>query len=278
MATLKEIQNCELEILKTVADICDKHGIKYYLAFGTLLGAVRHKGFIPWDDDVDILMQYNDLVKFKKICKKELPDKYFFQDFETDPGFSFMFTKIRANNTYMPQFGEKSKSITYHQGVWIDIFPLIDYGSNEQQTLKIVKYLFKLQYTLVRRINIKKKYFNSLKHKIIGIATNELKFKPLSRYYLRKIISLQDKNSHKFLIISNAYWGESTPEKIKYAMSKRSLDKRLCIPKLINFEKYKFIGFKDFDLYLKHTYGDDYMTPKKYPQHIVDDYSKVVIN
>ena len=82
--TLKRLQNTELEILDEIMRICDANDIHYVMMGGTCLGAIRHKGIIPWDDDIDVGMYREDYNRFKKISKKELNSKYFFQDFDTE--------------------------------------------------------------------------------------------------------------------------------------------------------------------------------------------------
>ena len=72
MDDLRRLQLCELEILKAVVEVCDRHNLKYWLVYGTLLGAVRHHGFIPWDDDMDLAMELKDLARFEKYARKEL--------------------------------------------------------------------------------------------------------------------------------------------------------------------------------------------------------------
>ena len=82
------LRNCQLkqlEILKVIDSICKKHGLNYWLDGGTLLGAVRHGGFIPWDDDIDIAMDYQDMMRFAKVAPDDLPEVLFVQTPETDP-------------------------------------------------------------------------------------------------------------------------------------------------------------------------------------------------
>ena len=97
MENLREAQLEMLNILTVIDSICDKHGIQYWLFAGTLLGAVRHKGFSPWDDDCDIGMMREDFEKFESVLHQELPSHLFFQTQETDPGYTKKFIKIRSN-------------------------------------------------------------------------------------------------------------------------------------------------------------------------------------
>ncbi len=122
-STLRELQLCELQILKDVKRVCDNHRIKYYLSSGTLLGAVRHQGFIPWDDDIDIMMPYDDYRRFLKVAQGELGEQYFVQNSETDDSYAFAYTHIRKNNTAVLRDWDLMNFS--HHGVWIDVFPLV---------------------------------------------------------------------------------------------------------------------------------------------------------
>ncbi len=107
--------------------------IKYNLCAGTLLGAVRHKGFIPWDDDVDIRMLHSEYVKFKEVCKTDLDDKKFFlQDFDSDPKYRWGYAKIIKKGTTYIRTGQEKLGMK--NGVWIDIF--ISDGIPNQQYLR----------------------------------------------------------------------------------------------------------------------------------------------
>ena len=117
--TLKELQQLSLEILKDVADFCEKNGIRYSLGYGTLLGAVRHKGFIPWDDDVDLMMLREDYEKFRTIYKS---DKYTFFDSRNTPDCYIAFGRVC--DTERTLAASSIPWVRKDVGVWIDIFPI----------------------------------------------------------------------------------------------------------------------------------------------------------
>ena len=119
--TFRRMQLIELEILTEVDRICRKNNIKYNLCAGTLLGAVRHKGFIPWDDDVDIRMLHSEYVRFKKACETDLDTECFFlQDFDSDPKYRWGYAKVLKKGTTYIRTGQEDLGMK--NGVWIDIF------------------------------------------------------------------------------------------------------------------------------------------------------------
>lgn len=118
----KKIQKIELDILMEIDRICRLNNIRYALAYGTLIGAVRHNGFIPWDDDIDIYMMREDYLKFREVCKTQLDAKFFYQSHETDNEYYYLFDKIRVNNTIFRETYLNNYDI--HHGVFLDIFPL----------------------------------------------------------------------------------------------------------------------------------------------------------
>lgn len=121
-AKLRRLQLEITGIIDEIDRICRKHGLRYYLYGGTLLGAIRHGGFIPWDDDADIVMPREDYDRFREICKTELGNDFFYQDSFTDPEFRMLFCKIRKNNTYVHE--EKFSTVNMHKGIFADILPL----------------------------------------------------------------------------------------------------------------------------------------------------------
>ena len=121
-STLRRAQLRMLEILKVVDDICTKHGIQYTLDGGTLIGAVRHGGFIPWDDDIDINVTRDDLAKLRKILPRELPSHLVYQDYFTDPYYPTLIAKVRERDSYM--YEEPCTDRLKEKGIFIDIIPI----------------------------------------------------------------------------------------------------------------------------------------------------------
>lgn len=123
---LRACQLKQLSILKEVDRICRKHKLSYWLDGGTLLGAMRHGGFIPWDDDIDIGMTLEDMQAFMKVAPSELPDTLFLQTPESDPTSKEPIVKIRDLNSIYIEAGD-TFSVEYQKGLYVDIFPFIDY-------------------------------------------------------------------------------------------------------------------------------------------------------
>lgn len=125
---IHQLHKFQYKILEEFDRVCKKYGLTYFLAYGTLLGAVRHNGFIPWDDDIDTLMPYQDYLKLKKVPKEEWQEPFFFQDCYTDPAFRVCFSKLRNSNTTL--ITDATVNMDINQGVDIDIYPLINLADN----------------------------------------------------------------------------------------------------------------------------------------------------
>ncbi|MCW9023773.1 MAG: LicD family protein [Gammaproteobacteria bacterium] len=128
---LRKAQLIMLDMLIEFDTICKKHQLQYWLDSGTLLGAVRHQGFIPWDDDIDLSMPVEDYTKFLEIAQSELSGEIFLQTSETDKNFKFDYIKLRSNKARIVEFHEKDTQIKYHQGVFVDIFPMLTIENTE---------------------------------------------------------------------------------------------------------------------------------------------------
>lgn len=143
--TLDEMKTIMLDMLVYYADFCDKHGLRYYLTGGTLLGAVRHHGYIPWDDDIDVGMPRKDYEKFRELYATEPHDpNYVYTDYHNDPTMYVSTGKMYDARTIM----EEASSTGARIGVYLDIFPLDNIGDTEEEAkqfteeaLKYRKYL-----------------------------------------------------------------------------------------------------------------------------------------
>ena len=245
MSSFRDVQLKGYEILMQVIDICERNHLTYYLSSGTLLGAIRHDGFIPWDNDIDIEMPLRDYRKFIKLAKRELPDNLFLQTYHTDPGYNEMWAKVRANDTAsIPVMWE---NYNVHMGIGIDIFPLVGIYQNPLLR-KWQTWLHAFCRTLLAKEYleaVRSPELNSLKLRILFAIPRRIRTaicSLLEHYTFR--------NPQKEDEISVAFCG------INYAVERRAYGggrKKL-------FESREFIIPEDYDHVLTRLYGD-YMTP-----------------
>lgn len=142
---LKKVQGVLLDILKEVRRVCDENGIRYFLCCGTFLGAVRHQGFIPWDDDLDIGMLREDYERFCAVAPGALGEGFCLQSWYTDENYGLPFAKVRMKNTL---YQEAKRSRYKENGFFIDIFPF-DYAPEDamerQAYMRKLNTLFRLK-------------------------------------------------------------------------------------------------------------------------------------
>jgi len=239
---MTKLRKVEVEILKEIDRICVKNNIRYYLCGGTLLGAVRHKGFIPWDDDIDIIMPREDYNKFIGLCMNgELSDKYMLQNTDTEPEYHLPFTKIRKNNTLFDESGVKKLKI--HKGIFVDIFPL-DYSKKDKG------FVYKFKDNIVKNL-IHVVSMRQLGYEPVSSACNVLYYitKPLSVHKIIKIsefVSSCRKNGEYY--VDYASYIECTKETapIDYYGE----------PIMLEFEGEKFPAPCKYDFILEKLYGD----------------------
>ncbi len=230
--TLTRLHQEQVKILDIIHKFCVDNNLKYYLIGGTLLGAVRHKGFIPWDDDIDIGMPRKDYERLLKTITPYLKDKYFLQTCYTDKWYGRSFAKIRINNTIFLEQNDCHVENRHH-GIFLDIFPLDD------TSLKISKWnIFKRKlanfidsYIVCRRGNIKIKGFKKL-----------LALFPMN-YLLKQRDRLYKGNGDCYYL---SFFGSIPKDKFDNAV-------------LLSFEGKEYYAPIDFDYVLTTQYGD-YMT------------------
>lgn len=140
---VKKLQIVQMDILEEIKRVCDKMGITFYLAFGSCLGALRHQGCIPWDDDIDICMHVADYDKFVR-CGKLFKEGYFLQTQKTDPEFGCAIARVRLDGTKLVEEGDEDRNM--HKGIFVDIYPLYGFpkGKIKGKMLIIKSLLYRL--------------------------------------------------------------------------------------------------------------------------------------
>ena len=235
---LREAQLIMLEMLVEFDILCKKHGLVYWLDSGTLLGAVRHEGFIPWDDDIDLSMPVEDYRRFKYIISKKLSKDIFFQSKKSDKSFPFDYIKLRSNKASIVEFHEKDKDISYHQGVFVDIFPMLSVPNRP-----FVKYYYETALKCIRFFSSKNLH-----------VTRSIPSRPLRQLLTRSLLSLHD-SKHSQLI-----YGGEMPDVAAW------FDKKEIFPlKTLKFEGISFPTPHNPDHYLNAIYPFNYkeLPPKE---------------
>lgn len=240
---LKQLQAVMLEMLKLVDKICRENDIKYSLCSGTLLGAVRHKGFIPWDDDLDIRMTRDNYDKFLDVWEKLRPEGYELQNKENTPNFPQSFSKIRKNNTTFIQH-EWEKGM-YNTGIFIDVFPLDRIPEKILPKAfflcRTYKYLMYTRETLYSEESELIKFAMSF---LMKLTSHNRRMKYRKKYidWLKKL----DKDKSLKCI------GIEMPSMLKVAFLPDIADDYVNL----TFEDGKFMCFKKWDEYLRLMFGD----------------------
>lgn len=132
---MKKVWAVELDLLSVFAELCEKHELKWFVHAGTMLGAVRHHGFIPWDDDIDVVMPRADYEKLCIVAPGELAYPYFYQNEKTDKYFARNFSRIRNSATTAILDSEKEYRFPFNQGIFIDVFPYDNIPEQPQQNV-----------------------------------------------------------------------------------------------------------------------------------------------
>jgi len=257
---MKEVWAVEMDLLKQLQDVCSELNINYYACGGTLLGAVRHKGFIPWDDDIDVTMLRSD---FEKLCKayKKFRKPYVLQMFGNTEGYFTGHAQLRNTMTtgVLSNYSDVKCKVPYNQGIFIDIFPLdaLPDDLNERSVL----------------INNVKKYKKSAKtiySSTEGFIKEKATFKRKVAHVIWKIfppLFSYRRSYRKFIETCKKYNEQETeyvtmlsfmPENEKLWIKRENLKKSMVVP----FEFMSIQIEEKYDEVLKLQYGE-YMTPVK---------------
>lgn len=170
---MTELQKKELELLKYFIDVCEYLKVKYYLVCGSALGTVKYKGFIPWDDDIDVALPRNDYEIFVREAQKYLPQNIFVQTYKTESNFPQIYCKLRDSDTTYIENSARKLSINH--GIFIDVFPLDGYPKKEieQKKLEFKKRIY--QNLLWSCYEIERKGLSNVLckiYRVLGISKN----------------------------------------------------------------------------------------------------------
>ena len=239
---LDDLKNEQLKILKSFLTVCDSLNLHYFLTGGTALGAVRHKGFIPWDDDIDVCMPREDYELFLKKGQLLLPSHLFIQTYLTDSDYRLPFAKIRNSNTTYIEVS--SQNLKINHGIFIDVFPIDGLPKNH---LLIKKNLFLKKATL---LFVTKDYIKrSLLKRILAYLSW---FFVLASTPKKALIKFDNKckkynynNSEKTILYGGAWDKKEIHSRSTYGSGT-----------IMSFEGIKVIVPEKFDIFLTEMYGD----------------------
>lgn len=246
-ADLKRLQQTELSILLSFDEYCKKHNLKYYLVGGALLGAARYKGFIPWDDDIDVAMPREDYESIKTLWQKDSIKGCFLQNADSDPKFARCIQKVRKDNTVIIE--SVSQSVKMHNGIYIDIFP-IDFVTTDDEAIvgKIAK---KIRILMSLRA-IRSGYVNGAKStlkKVVRVLTFFISCKSIDKKI--DVLCTKENNfdaKYAVLYLHNYDWKKQIHDREVFG------EGGCC-----EFEGHKFSAPSDTDVFLKKVFGEDYM-------------------
>lgn len=245
---LRTLQLTQLEMLKIFDGFCREYGLHYSLYAGTLLGAVRHRGFIPWDDDLDVCMARNEYDRFVALWQETPYSGYILQNKETTPAFSQSFTKLRKDHTTFLQ--NKEEAGAYHTGIFIDIFPIDRVPSS-----KLSRWMFKwncMKYQLLTREHIPPKSgaLTRFACTLILLCTPKRNRATDRQKLLRKITKYDGNNTLETIAIE-------VMSTINCPMAANMLSDYTYLP----FEDGEFMCFAGWDEYLRRKYNDYMQLP-----------------
>lgn len=267
---IRKFQLSQMDLIKETDKVCKKLGINYYLIGGTLLGAIRHGGFIPWDTDMDIAMKRSDYEKFAQYWMNNESDKFFYQSYKTEKNHVSPHAILKIKNTYIKYNKNTNRYKTKYNGLFLDIFPLDQPPKDEKKQKKQMK-----QIKIIKRIiELKAAYTygeNTGKLKYLAKNTVSILLSPLTLNFLQKrldaIMQKYNGTNENFLVSMASH----------YSYQKQLMPS--CIygePTMVEYEGVALCAPAKVEEYLKRIFGDYMKLPpenKRYTE--INDIIKV---
>lgn len=248
--TINDIHEVEYNVLSKFAEICEENNLCYVLAYGTLLGAVRHEGFIPWDDDIDVWMPRNDYEKFLVICKNQQKSLKPYKVINFHEESDVPYTITRFSNMDYKLIYDKGKQ--FDSGIFVDIYPMDKLGSTAENAMKFYKktYIYKVlvDFSLAR----KRPKRSSLTKTIVTLFLY-----PYAKMIgsVKMMQKLEKTSKMRMDIIEDQYYG--CPMLPGYGIEKELYQKRFLYNRIkLKFEKGYFWVPENYEELLTHIYGD----------------------
>lgn len=263
--TLKDIQDVSLRIMKHIHQFCVENDIKYSLAYGTLIGAIRHKGFIPWDDDIDIIMSRKDYNRFISLYQNSSKYKLFCHEHKNN--YTTYARVCDMTETYVRTWAPMA---TEEFGVWVDIFPMDYVDDDMERGIKKNKELIRLNHKIFQRRSTMASLEYYGKKRILKQMIKKVLFRKnihelIDEYISKSLTHTNNSHSHVGVLCVSVWWSEKNeyfPVDI--------INNFISVP----FEDTKFYALKEFDNYLSSLYGNYMELPpeEKRKGHTVHKY------
>ena len=261
----KRIWAVELDLLNEFAGVCEKHGLKWFVHAGTMLGAVRHQGFIPWDDDIDVVMPRDDYERLCQLAPSAFSHPYFFQNEETDRYFARAFSRLRNSETTGIFENEMVYRFPYNQGIFIDVFPMDHVPADPEMRQRF--------YAEVSNLNAHAVQWRTLIHfyrpkkgkgwaKRVSYWLKHLYYKYLSKHGYRYYMDLHHRAITRYDGEETGWVGESVIPKLGRQLWRSEwVSETVMMP----FEMLRVPVPVHFDECLTASFGPDWRTPKRIP-------------
>lgn len=251
MTELEHLQQVILGITKDIDKLCRANKIQYYLLGGSCIGAIRHQGFIPWDDDMDVIMSREDYNRFIEVCKTQLDtEKYCFQEGIKD--WPLDFSKLRLKGTYFHEPEDDYADNNKH-GIYVDIFCMDNVANNK--ILARIQYFFAKYYLCYQLAS--RGYKNaSVKKKLMMALSFPMRFSPIRRFVIRQTLcyNASPTTHYGFFYGRTRYKTSITPKSI------------YGTPHYVKFEDTELPVPEHYHEYLTQMFGDYMKLPPKNEQ------------
>ena len=266
---MNEVQQRELSVFNEIAKVCDRHNLTYFAIGGTCIGAIRHKGFIPWDDDIDIALPRKHYELFRTQYYKELPDYLQLLDYDNSKQHAFLFSKVHdSRTTYIERYAEGSTE--RYTGAFVDIMPIDGLPNDAEEQDKV--------YNAMRRLDIANDksrpvplavYHGSITGPIKWLGRKAYSLFHSYNFYSDKVKEIGERYDYFSADACIFTWRAGSPEcgKDRVVFPREYFEKLIDVPFEDSFMRIP----KEYDKYLKQDFGDYMQLPPKEQQQTHHD-------